>query len=111
MWLAFQPKVDLITRQTVGAEALARWTHPEKGPISPTEFVTAAEQSDRIEQLTDFVLDQAIESAADINPRRPSTSRSRSICRRACSATAACPAGSRPSSTRHGLAADRLTWS
>ena len=64
VWLAYQPKLDLKTRRTVGAEALARWTHPEKGPISPTEFVTAAEQSDRIEKLTDFVLDQAIGATA-----------------------------------------------
>ena len=67
VWLAFQPKLDLKTRRTVGAEALARWTHPEKGPISPTEFVTAAEQSDRIEKLTDFVLDQAIAAAAELS--------------------------------------------
>ena len=66
VWIAYQPKLDLKTRRTVGAEALARWTHPEKGPISPTEFVTAAEQSDRIEKLTDFVLDQAIGAAADL---------------------------------------------
>ena len=66
VWIAYQPKLDLKTRRTVGAEALARWTHPEKGPISPTEFVTAAEQSDRIEKLTDFVLDQAIGAAAEL---------------------------------------------
>lgn len=66
VWLAYQPKLDLKTRRTIGAEALARWTHPEKGPISPTEFVTAAEQSDRIEKLTDFVLDQAIGATAQL---------------------------------------------
>ena len=66
VWIAYQPKLDLKTRQTIGAEALARWTHPEKGPISPTEFVTAAEQSDRIGKLTDFVLDQAIGAAAEL---------------------------------------------
>ena len=69
VWLAYQPKVDLKTRRTIGAEALARWTHPEKGPISPSEFVAAAEQSDRIERLTDFVLEQAIASAAKVNAR------------------------------------------
>ncbi|QIK95704.1 EAL domain-containing protein [Sphingomonas sp. HDW15A] len=69
VWLAYQPKVDLQTRKTVGAEALARWTHPEKGPISPTEFVTAAEQSNRIQRLTDFVLEKAISAAAEINKR------------------------------------------
>ena len=66
VWLAYQPKLDLKTGRTIGAEALARWTHPEKGPISPIEFVTAAEQSDRIEKLTDFVLDQAIGATAQL---------------------------------------------
>ena len=69
VWLAYQPKLDLTTRRTIGAEALARWTHPEKGPISPTEFVSAAEQHDRIEPLTDFVLDKAVEAAARIVQR------------------------------------------
>ena len=66
VWLAYQPKLDLKTGRTIGAEALARWTHPEKGPISPVEFVTAAEQSDRIQKLTDFVLDQAIAATAQL---------------------------------------------
>ena len=69
VWLAYQPKVDLATGQTIGAEALARWTHPDKGPISPTEFITAAEQHDRIEPLTDFVIDKAVEAAARIAQR------------------------------------------
>ena len=69
VWIAYQPKVDLNTRRTIGAEALARWTHPEKGPISPIEFVTAAEQSDRIQRLTDFVLESAIAAASEINKR------------------------------------------
>ncbi|MEO8618101.1 MAG: EAL domain-containing protein [Sphingomicrobium sp.] len=67
VWLAFQPKLDLATRRTVGVEALARWTHPEKGPISPSEFVSAAEQNNRIGYLTDFVLDRAISAIASIN--------------------------------------------
>jgi EAL domain-containing protein (putative c-di-GMP-specific phosphodiesterase class I)/CHASE2 domain-containing sensor protein len=67
VWVAYQPKLDLATRQVVGAEALARWTHPEKGPIAASEFVAAAEQHDRIGKLTDFVLEQAIRSAASIN--------------------------------------------
>ncbi|MCL6682353.1 EAL domain-containing protein [Sphingomonas alba] len=69
VWLAYQPKLDLATRRTIGAEALARWTHPEKGPISPVEFISAAEQHDRIEPLTDFVLDKAVEAAANIGKR------------------------------------------
>jgi EAL domain-containing protein (putative c-di-GMP-specific phosphodiesterase class I)/CHASE2 domain-containing sensor protein len=69
VWLAYQPKVELETGRTIGAEALARWTHPDKGPISPIEFISAAEQHDRIEPLTDFVLDRAVEAAARISQR------------------------------------------
>ncbi|HET7708194.1 MAG TPA: EAL domain-containing protein [Sphingomicrobium sp.] len=71
IWVAFQPKLDLKTNEVVGAEALARWTHPEKGPIAATEFIAAAEQHDRIGKLTDFVLEQAIRAAADLNKKRP----------------------------------------
>jgi EAL domain-containing protein (putative c-di-GMP-specific phosphodiesterase class I) len=66
VWVAYQPKLDLATRQIIGAEALARWTHPEKGPIAATEFVAAAEQHDRIGKLTDFVLDKAVAAGASI---------------------------------------------
>jgi EAL domain-containing protein (putative c-di-GMP-specific phosphodiesterase class I)/CHASE2 domain-containing sensor protein len=69
VWVAFQPKLDLKTREIIGAEALARWTHPEKGPIAATEFVAAAEQHDRIGKLTAFVLEQAISAAAMLNRR------------------------------------------
>ena len=69
VWVAYQPQLDLKTHQLRGAEALARWTHPEKGPISPSEFVAAAEQNDRIEKLTMFVLDKAIEAAARLNAK------------------------------------------
>jgi EAL domain-containing protein (putative c-di-GMP-specific phosphodiesterase class I)/CHASE2 domain-containing sensor protein len=69
VWVAYQPQLDLGRQQIVGAEALARWTHPQKGPISPTEFVAAAEQQGRIGKLTDFVLDRAIATAAAVNRR------------------------------------------
>lgn len=69
VWIAYQPQVDLKTNRVVGAEALARWTHPDKGPISPAEFVAAAEQQGRIAKLTDFVLDRAISTAAAVNRR------------------------------------------
>jgi EAL domain-containing protein (putative c-di-GMP-specific phosphodiesterase class I)/CHASE2 domain-containing sensor protein len=69
VWVAYQPKLDLATRKIIGAEALARWTHPEKGPIAASEFVAAAEQHNRIGKLTDFVLDKAVAAAAQINKR------------------------------------------
>ena len=83
VWVAYQPKLDLATRRIIGAEALARWTHPEKGPIAASEFVAAAEQHDRIGKLTDFVLEKAIAAAVAIN-RSGASSRSRSTCRRGC---------------------------
>lgn len=69
VWVAYQPKLDLATRRIVGAEALARWTHPVKGPIAASEFVAAAEQHNRIGKLTDFVLGKAVAAAAQINKR------------------------------------------
>lgn len=71
VWVAYQPKLDLKTKVIVGAEALARWTHPEKGPIAASEFVAAAEQHDRIGKLTDFVLEKALAAGADLHRRQP----------------------------------------
>jgi EAL domain-containing protein (putative c-di-GMP-specific phosphodiesterase class I) len=69
VWVAYQPKLDIATRKMIGAEALARWSHPEKGPIAASEFVAAAEQHDRIAKLTDFVLEKAVAAAAQIKKR------------------------------------------
>ena len=44
----FQPQVDLENGRIVGAEALARWNHPERGVLSAAEFVPLAEESDLI---------------------------------------------------------------
>lgn len=67
VWVAFQPKLDLVSGRIIGAEALARWTHPDKGDISPQDFVLLAEQNNRIERLTDFVVDHSIAAARAIN--------------------------------------------
>jgi len=64
VWVAYQPQLDLRTGQICGAEALVRWSHPEKGEVSPMEFVLAAEQHNRIDKLTAFVLGDAIRAAA-----------------------------------------------
>jgi EAL domain-containing protein (putative c-di-GMP-specific phosphodiesterase class I) len=69
VWVAYQPKLDIGSRRIIGAEALARWSHPEKGPIAATEFVAAAEQHNRIAKLTDFILDKAVAAAAQIQKR------------------------------------------
>jgi EAL domain-containing protein (putative c-di-GMP-specific phosphodiesterase class I)/CHASE2 domain-containing sensor protein len=70
-WIAYQPKLELASGSIIGAEALARWTHPEKGPISPADFVLAAEQGGRIKRLTTCVLERAVEAAAELHRIRP----------------------------------------
>ncbi|MDQ8756025.1 EAL domain-containing protein [Sphingosinicella sp. LHD-64] len=70
IWIAYQPKKDCRSGQLIGAEALVRWTHPEKGAIYPDQFIGAAEQGGRIERLTYHVLDQALAGAAAINRRK-----------------------------------------
>lgn len=59
-WLAFQPKLDLRTGEMTGAEVLLRWAHPERGSVSPLEFIPAAERSNRIGRLTAYVLRRAV---------------------------------------------------
>jgi diguanylate cyclase (GGDEF)-like protein len=58
--LHYQPKFALPSLELVGVEALARWRHPERGLISPAEFIPAAEGSGIIVPLTLNVLDQAL---------------------------------------------------
>lgn len=55
----FQPIVDLTRRDILGAEALLRWFHPEKGQISPLQFIPIAEETGQIHALGRFVLESA----------------------------------------------------
>ncbi len=57
----FQAQTDLRTRRIIGFEALARWTHPKDGPISPAEFIPAAEESGLIEPLTIRILEESLD--------------------------------------------------
>jgi diguanylate cyclase (GGDEF)-like protein/PAS domain S-box-containing protein len=57
--LHFQPKVDASSGAIVGAEALVRWQHRERGLIPPAEFIGVAEESGLILALTDWVLNFA----------------------------------------------------
>jgi len=52
----YQPKVDINTWQISGAEALVRWNHPEKGLISPGEFIPLAEETGLIAAIDEWVL-------------------------------------------------------
>ena len=59
-----QPKARPDDRRIVGAEALVRWRHPERGLLPPSEFVELAEHSGLARELTRCVLDQALEQCA-----------------------------------------------
>ena len=52
----YQPQLDLKTGKIVGAEALARWRHPEYGLVSPAEFIPLAEESGLIDQIGKFLI-------------------------------------------------------
>jgi diguanylate cyclase (GGDEF)-like protein len=58
--LHYQPKFDLRTGQPSGVEALVRWTHRQRGPISPAEFVSLAERTGLITSLSRWVLEAAL---------------------------------------------------
>jgi diguanylate cyclase (GGDEF)-like protein/PAS domain S-box-containing protein len=72
--LHYQPVCNLDTGQVVGAEALLRWQHPEKGLVLAGEFIDVVEQTDLDPPLGAWVLDQAVAQAtqwAKASPDNP----------------------------------------
>jgi diguanylate cyclase (GGDEF)-like protein len=63
--LVYQPKVEMATRTLKSLEALARWTHPQLGAVSPAEFVPLAEQTGNTRRLTSWVVEEAIRQMAE----------------------------------------------
>ncbi|WP_404401070.1 EAL domain-containing protein [Pelagibacterium halotolerans] len=63
--LAFQPLVDLASGRIVTGEALLRWTHPELGPVPPSEFISIAEETGLIGDIGAWVIGEAAQRAAE----------------------------------------------
>ncbi|MDH0864639.1 EAL domain-containing protein [Mitsuaria sp. GD03876] len=59
--LYYQPKMDLVTGELLGAEALLRWRHPQRGLLAPAAFLPTVERSGMAAQLGHWVLEQALE--------------------------------------------------
>ncbi|WP_369055018.1 putative bifunctional diguanylate cyclase/phosphodiesterase [Kineococcus terrestris] len=66
-----QPVVALPAGRLVAVEALARWTHPLRGPVSPAEFVPVAEASGLIGELGAAVLADACAAAVELREQHP----------------------------------------
>ncbi len=65
----YQPIVSLVTGEIVGFEALARWFHPERGLISPADFIPLAEDSGLIVPIGQLILKQACDQTAEWQSR------------------------------------------
>jgi diguanylate cyclase (GGDEF)-like protein/PAS domain S-box-containing protein len=61
--LVYQPVVSAATEHVTGYEALLRWEHPVRGPISPTQFIPVAEDAGLISQIGEWVLRTACRDA------------------------------------------------
>jgi len=64
--IKYQPKIDVITQQVIGAEALLRWNQKELGEVSPADFIPIAEESSLINQIGKWVITQVCRDIAQL---------------------------------------------
>lgn len=62
--LHYQPIVHLVSEEPVGAEALVRWNHPDRGLLDPSAFMPLAEETGLVEDIDRWVFSQALERAS-----------------------------------------------
>ena len=65
-WMDYQPIVDLRSEEHLGVEALIRWMHPERGLLSPADFIDEAESSGQIEAIGEWALRTACHATAGL---------------------------------------------
>lgn len=68
--LYYQPKIGLANKQVMGMEALLRWNRPHLGVVSPENFFDIAEKSQLITSLTNWVIEEAIRTNANLNQKK-----------------------------------------
>ena len=67
----YQPIVDTLSNNIIAVEALARWTHPELGDLSPAEFIPAAERIGMVSAIDGYVLNTALADMEDLRSIDP----------------------------------------
>jgi diguanylate cyclase (GGDEF)-like protein len=77
--LRFQPVVSLVDGRIIGAEALIRWEHPERGTLSPLEFITVAEETGLIDPIGQWVIEETCRRFAGWQQLTPDLSMSLNI--------------------------------
>ena len=110
--LFYQPLIDLKSGEVAGFEALARWTHEDRGEISPTEFIPVAEESGLILHARPLGDGQSGADAGRLGPRRRARgcrSYVASTCPRSRSRATISPRSSKARLRSSGLTGDRLT--
>lgn len=60
LFLHFQPQISLFSGAIVGLEALVRWRHPQRGTVSPGEFIPLAEQSNLVVDIGEWVIRETL---------------------------------------------------
>lgn len=70
-FVVYQPIVELSTQRTVGFEALLRWRHPQRGIVTPAEFIAVAEETGLIVTIGQMVLHEACRQLSEWKQRHP----------------------------------------
>lgn len=71
IFVVYQPKINPVTNQLVSTEALIRWIHPEHGFLAPPVFLRILEKHGRLQDLTDWIIDEVCQQLAKWKLQKP----------------------------------------